>query len=90
MATITQFVLLVLFSTAAAQWRRNEEPMKKRMQRQEEEARKVCLFLPLENSEGRRLGTCCVFPGRHRRFFGEAVLARKSQQQNEEVINDQF
>lgn len=37
---------------------------------------KICLFLPLESSEGRRLGTCCVFPGRHRRFFGDAVLAR--------------
>lgn len=70
-------VYLVILASCREQMRgRDRSNMAKNM-REQEEARRVCLFLPLESSQGRRLGTCCVFPGRHRRFFGEAVLVRR-------------
>lgn len=66
--------LLVLYGISEAEPRRGDMFMARMRPPMREE--NICLFLPLENSEGRRLGTCCVFPGGHRRFFGDAVLAR--------------
>lgn len=72
-------LLLVLWGFAGADGRRDDFEMRRDFVRprvKEEERERFCMFLPLQNLEGRRLGTCCVFPGRHRRFFGETVPVR--------------
>lgn len=91
MAELVMVVVMVVFlAVCDGQMMRGggPPPMKRRMRVEDEDARRFCAFLPLENSDGRRLGTCCVFPGRHRRFFGMAVLAKKPNRNNEEVLKE--
>lgn len=82
MNKVTGVLFFLIFYGVSDAQRRRDSFMRPR----NEEHHKICLFLPLENLEGRRLGTCCVFPGRHRRFFGETVLARKPRRAVEEVF----